>query len=87
MDISLRFCSSCVQSSMLCGSKTWPVTKENKVTLQQAEMRMIGSVMSEQNIKFQVKRERPGIDNISLVLQRNSCIGMGMCCKKKTVIG
>jgi len=33
--------SSCVQSSMLHGNKTWPVRKENEVALQQAEMRMV----------------------------------------------
>jgi len=44
-DISLirrgRLYSSCVRSSMLLGSETWPVRKENKVALQQAEMRMV----------------------------------------------
>ena len=44
-DISLivrwRLYSSCVQSSMLHGSETWPVRKENVVALQQAEMRMV----------------------------------------------
>jgi len=32
--------SSCVRSSMLHGSETWPVRKENEVALQRAEMRM-----------------------------------------------
>jgi len=45
-DVSLimrgRLYSSCVRSSMLCGSETWPVRKENVVALQRAEMRMIG---------------------------------------------
>ena len=44
-DISLvrrgRLYSSCVQSSMLHGSETWPVMKENEVALQRAEMRMV----------------------------------------------
>ena len=44
-DISLirrgRMNSSCVQSSMLHGSETWPVRKENEVALQRAEMRMV----------------------------------------------
>ena len=44
-DISLirrgRLYSSCVQSSMLYGSETWPVRKENEVALQRAEMRMV----------------------------------------------
>ena len=44
-DISLirrgRLYNSCVQSSMLHGSETWPVRKENEVALQRAEMRMV----------------------------------------------
>jgi len=44
-DISLvrggRLYSSCVQSSMLHGSETRPVRKENEVALQQVEMRMV----------------------------------------------
>ena len=39
-----RLYSSCVRSSMLHGSETWPVRKENVVALQRAEMRMV-SVM------------------------------------------
>ena len=42
-DVSLimrgRLYSSCVQSSMLHGSETWPVRKENVVAL--TEMRMV----------------------------------------------
>jgi len=44
-DVSLimtgRLYSSCVQSSMLHGSETWPVSKENVMALQRAEMRMV----------------------------------------------
>jgi len=44
-DISLirrgRLHSSCVRSSMLHGSETWPVRKKNEVALQRAEMRMV----------------------------------------------
>ena len=44
-DISLivsgRLYSSCLRSSMLHGSETWPVRKENEVALQRAEMRMV----------------------------------------------
>ena len=36
-----RLYSSCVQSSMMHGSETWPVRKENVVALQRAEMRMV----------------------------------------------
>jgi len=45
MDISLkvkgRLYSSCVQSSMLHGSETWPIRKENEVALQRAETRIV----------------------------------------------
>ena len=44
-DLSLimrgRLYSSCVRSSMLHGSETWPVRKENVVALQRAEMTMV----------------------------------------------
>jgi len=33
--------SSCVQSSMLHGSETWPVRKENDVALQWADIRIV----------------------------------------------
>ena len=36
-----RLYSSCVRSSMLHGSETWPVRKENVVAIQRAEMRMV----------------------------------------------
>ena len=43
-DISLimrgKLYSSCVRSSILHGSETWPVRKENETALQRAEMRM-----------------------------------------------
>ena len=45
-DVSLimteRLYSSCVRSSMLHASETWPVRKENVVALQRAEMRWSG---------------------------------------------
>ena len=44
-DVSLimrgKLYSSCVRSSMLHGSETWPVRKENEVALQRAELRMV----------------------------------------------
>jgi len=36
-----RLYSSCVRSSVLHISETWPVRKENEVALQQAEMRIV----------------------------------------------
>ena len=67
-DISLtrrgRLYSSCVQSSMLHGSETWSVSKENEVALQRAEMRMV-RWMCNVKVKDRVPgklRERLGIE-------------------------
>jgi len=57
--------SSCVRSSMLHGSETWPVRKENVVALQRAEMRMVTWMCG---IKL---KDRLGIDDTALVLQQN----------------
>jgi len=58
-DISLKvrgiLYSGCVQSSMLHGSETWPVRKENEVALHRAEMRMVGCGALSYKIDFQVK--------------------------------
>ena len=77
-DVSLimrgRLCSSCVRSSMLHGSETWPVRKENVVALQRAEMRMVRwmcGVKLKDRLPSRELRERLGIDNIALVLQQN----------------
>jgi len=79
-DISLirrkRLYSSCVRSSMLHGSETWPVRKQNEVALQRAEMRTVRWMC---NVKTKTKdrvrskefRERLGIDDIILILQQN----------------
>jgi len=77
-DISLirggRLYSSCVQSSMLHGSETWPVRKENEVALQQAEMRMVRwmcNVKVKDRVPSKKLRERLGIDDIISILQQN----------------
>jgi len=51
-----RLFSSCVQSSILHGSETWPVRKENEVALQRAEMRMV-RWMCDVKIKDSCERE------------------------------
>jgi len=68
-DISLirrgRLYSSCVRSSMLHGSETWPVRKENEVALQQAEMRMVRwmcNVKLKDRVPSKELRERLGIN-------------------------
>jgi len=66
--------SSCVQSSMLHGSETWPVRKGNEVTLQRAEMRMIRwmcNVKVKDRVPSKELRERLGIDDMILILQQN----------------
>ena len=77
-DVSLimrgRLYSSCVRSSMLHGSETRPVRKENVVALQRAEMRMVRwmcGVKLKDRLPSKVLRERLGIDDIALVLQQN----------------
>ena len=77
-DVSLiirgRLYSSCVRSSMLHGSETWPIMEENEVALQQAEMRMVRWMCG-----FKLKdrfpnrnlRERLGMYDTALVLQQN----------------
>jgi len=63
-----------VQSSMLHGSETWPIRKENEVALQRAEMRMVRGMCA---VKLQGRvpstglRERLGLDDIISVLQQN----------------
>ena len=77
-DVSLimigRLYSSCVRSSMLHGSETWPVRKENVVALQRAEMRMVRwmcGVKLKDRLPSKELRERLGIYDIALVLQQN----------------
>ena len=77
-DVSLimrgRLYSSCVRSSMLHGSETWPVRKENVVALQPAEMRMVRwmcGVKLKDRLPSKELRERLGVDDIALILQQN----------------
>jgi len=77
-DISLirtgKLYSSCVQSSMLHRSETWPVGKENEVALQRAEMRMVSrmcNVEVKDRVPSKESRDRLGIDDIILIVQQN----------------
>ena len=66
-----RLYISCVLSSMLHGSETWPVRKENVVALQRAEMRMgrwMCGVKLKDRFPSKELRKRLGIDDITLVL-------------------
>jgi len=77
-DISLkvtgRLYSGCVRSSMLHGSKSWPVRKENAVALQRAEMRTVRwmcGVKLQDRVPSKGLTERLGLYDIILVLQQN----------------
>ena len=78
-DVSLimrgRLYSSCVRSSMLHRSETWPVRKENVVVaLQRAEMRMVRwmcGVKLKDRLPSKELRERLGVDDIAFILQQN----------------
>ena len=74
-DVSLimrgRLYSSCMRSSMLHGSETWPVTKENVVAIQRAEMRMVRwmcGIKLKDRLPSKELRERLGVDDIALIL-------------------
>jgi len=92
-DISLirrgRLYSTCVRSSMLHGSDTWPVMKENEVALQRAEMRVVRR-MCNVMVKDRVRRvpskelrERLGIEDTILILQQNRLRWYGHCVVKR----
>ena len=88
-DVSLimrgRLYSSCVRSSMLHGSETWPVRKENVVALQRAEMRMVRwmcGVELKDRLPSKELRERLGVDDIALVLQQNRLHWYGQVLQK-----
>ena len=63
-----------MQSSMLHGSETWPVRKENEVALQQAEKSMVRwmcGMKLQDRIPSKGLRERLRLDDIVSVLQQN----------------
>jgi len=77
-DISLivrgRLYSSCVRSSMLHGSETWPVRKENEVALQRAEMRTVRwmcGVELQDRVPSKGLNKILGLGDIISVLQHN----------------
>ena len=62
------------QSSVLHGSETWPVRKENEMALQRAEMRMVWwmcGVKLKDRASNKELRERLGIVDITSLLQQN----------------
>ena len=73
-----------MQSSMLHGSETWPVRKENEMALLRAEMRMVRWMC---NVKVKVRskelRERLEIDDIILIVQQNRLRWYGHVLRKE----
>jgi len=81
-----RLYSSCVQCSMLHGSETLPVRKENEVALQRAEMRMVRwmcNVKVKDRVQSKQLRERLGIDDIILILEQNRLRWYGHVLRKE----
>jgi len=75
-----RLYSGCLRSSIVHGSETWPIRTENEVALQRAEMRMFRWMCG---VKLQELRERLGLDDIILVLQRNRLRWYGHVLRKE----
>jgi len=76
-----------VQSSLLHGSETGPVRKENEVALQRAEMRMVCwmcDVKLQDRIPSKGLRKRLGLGDIIWYYSKTGCNSMGMYCEKKT---
>ena len=74
-----------MRSSMLHGSETWPVRKENVVALQRAEIRMVRwicGVKLKDRLPSKQLRERLGIDDIALILQQNRLRWYGYVLRK-----
>ena len=60
-----------MRSSMLHGSETWPVRKENEVALQWAEMRLVRwmcGIKLNDRVSSKGLRERLGLDDIVVVV-------------------
>jgi len=75
-------------------SETWPVRKENDVTHQQAEMRMVrwicnvtfvmfSNVKVKDRVPSKELRERLGIDDVILILQQNRLRWYGHVLRKE----
>jgi len=78
--------SSCVRSSMLHGSETRPIRKENEVALQRAEMKMVREMCG---VKLQDRfpskglEERLGLDDIISVPEQNRLRWYGHVLRKE----
>jgi len=79
-----------VRSSILHGSETWPVRKENEVAIQRADMRMVRwmcDVKLQNRIPSKEFRGRLGLDDVVSVLQQNRLRWYRHVLLKKIMIG
>ena len=75
-----------MRSGMLHGSETWPVRKENEVTLQQAEMTLVRwmcNIKVKDRVPSKELRERLGIYDIIFILQQNRLRWYGHVLRKE----
>jgi len=75
-----------VRSSMLHGSETWPVRKENEVAFQWAEMRIVRwmcGVKPQDRVPGKELRVRLGLDDIISVLQQKKLRWYGRVLRKE----
>jgi len=83
-----RLYSSCVLSITLHGSEIWSVRKENKVSLQRAEMRVVRwmcGIKLQGRVPSKGLRERLGLDDKYQYYSKTGCNGMGIwaCAAKR----
>jgi len=72
----------CEHSSVLHGSETWPVRKENVVALQRAEMRMVRwmcGVKLKDRLPSKELRERLDIDDHSIGIAAKQAVLVWAC--------
>jgi len=76
---------SCVRSCLLHGSESWPVRRENELSLLRAEMRMVRlmcGVKLSDKVACEELRERLGLEDVVTVLQRNRLRWFGHVLRK-----
>jgi len=85
LKVRRRLYSSCVRSSILLGSETWLVRKENEVTLKKAVMRMVRwmcAVKLQDRVPSKELRERLGLDD-SLSTTAKQVVMVWACVAKR----
>ena len=91
-DVSLKLHGkvyfACIISSMLHGSETWPMKRENEIMLHYERMIEMRMIMGICEVKLKDKlscvtlRQRLGIDDVATVVQRNRLVQYGHVLRK-----